>query len=235
MGGTERHRVVTVERGTNAEGRPGYAARCETAGCDAITFGGFPSRSAARRELDGHERRCTRCGMYPGALIHHATANGHPFTVAGNEEALESVAADLEGEDRNTITHEGEPIMTTVPPTADTSEEADWITRHPEVRDVAPHWATTIEVTHDIECVTVSYDRSFGYVDLSQCGVWVDGRVRMIGEVIAFFHANETVATAEDLHQYAADFRAAAEALGNPPRTLFRTREINEKLRELDQ
>lgn len=49
------HKVVTVERGTDAEGRPGYAARCETPGCGEITFGGFPSRAAARRELEGHE------------------------------------------------------------------------------------------------------------------------------------------------------------------------------------
>lgn len=52
---SKRHKVITVARGTDAEGRAGYAARCETEGCGAITFGGFPSRSAARAELAGHE------------------------------------------------------------------------------------------------------------------------------------------------------------------------------------
>lgn len=49
------HKVVTVERGTDAEGCPGFAARCEAPGCGAITFGGFSSRSAARDALAGHE------------------------------------------------------------------------------------------------------------------------------------------------------------------------------------
>lgn len=45
MGAT--HRVVTVPR------QSGYLARCED--CDAITFGGFESRSTAREALAGHE------------------------------------------------------------------------------------------------------------------------------------------------------------------------------------
>lgn len=45
------HEVVTVERGTTWDGKPGFAARCDT--CGAITFGGAPSRRAAREALDG--------------------------------------------------------------------------------------------------------------------------------------------------------------------------------------
>lgn len=52
---TTRHRVVTVTRGTTPDGRQGYAARCEEPNCGALTFGGFPSRTAARRALLGHE------------------------------------------------------------------------------------------------------------------------------------------------------------------------------------
>lgn len=55
------HKVVTVERGTwedsAGRSRQGFAARCEGAGCGAITFGGFESRSAAREALHGHETR----------------------------------------------------------------------------------------------------------------------------------------------------------------------------------
>lgn len=43
------HRVVTLER------QGGFAARCEHPDCNAITFGGFPTRTAARDALAGHE------------------------------------------------------------------------------------------------------------------------------------------------------------------------------------
>lgn len=55
-----RHKVVTVERGTTADGRRGFAARCETEGCGEITFGGFVSRTAARAALAGHDGQATR-------------------------------------------------------------------------------------------------------------------------------------------------------------------------------
>ena len=52
---TPRHKVKTIERGRTAAGRIGFAAWCAEPGCDAITFGGFDTRSAARQALDGHE------------------------------------------------------------------------------------------------------------------------------------------------------------------------------------
>lgn len=120
------HKVVTVRRGTDAEGRAGFAARCEEPGCGAITFGGFPSRSAARRELDGHEKRCSRCGMFPDALIHFATANGHEFAALAatttHEDALE-VGQDVEGEIQNTNAQKENQIMTSMTD-AETSREA---------------------------------------------------------------------------------------------------------------
>lgn len=45
------HEVVTVERGTTWDGRPGFAARCTS--CGAITFGGAATRRAAAAMLDG--------------------------------------------------------------------------------------------------------------------------------------------------------------------------------------
>lgn len=53
------HRVVTFER------QGGYAARCED--CDGITFGGFPSRSAAREALT-HEETPARVAARPGSV-----------------------------------------------------------------------------------------------------------------------------------------------------------------------
>lgn len=55
--GTVGHKIITIERGdayteTGEYIGQGYAARCED--CDAITFGGFPSRSSARAALSGH-------------------------------------------------------------------------------------------------------------------------------------------------------------------------------------
>lgn len=55
MSTTPAHKLVTSERGRTADGRQGYAARCVAEGCGAITFGGFPSRTAARQALAGHE------------------------------------------------------------------------------------------------------------------------------------------------------------------------------------
>lgn len=54
------HKLITVERGDAYDdaGRrigAGYAARCTE--CDAITFGGFSSRTAAREALRDHEGR----------------------------------------------------------------------------------------------------------------------------------------------------------------------------------
>lgn len=50
----QHHKIETFERGTTVDDRPGFAARCKALNCNAITFGGFPSRAAARRALDGH-------------------------------------------------------------------------------------------------------------------------------------------------------------------------------------
>lgn len=47
MNGSNQHQVITVER------QGGYASRCS---CGEVTFGGFPSRSAARLAL----RECLR-------------------------------------------------------------------------------------------------------------------------------------------------------------------------------
>jgi ribosomal protein S27AE len=33
----------------------------------------------AEEKLDSKAERCTRCGSTPDALIHHGTANAHPF------------------------------------------------------------------------------------------------------------------------------------------------------------
>lgn len=48
------HKTTTFERGTSGDKgeRKGYAARCET--CGAVTFGGFPSKTAAKEALE-HE------------------------------------------------------------------------------------------------------------------------------------------------------------------------------------
>lgn len=45
------HKVVTMRRGTTWDGKPGWAARCET--CGTLTFGGARSADEARRALDG--------------------------------------------------------------------------------------------------------------------------------------------------------------------------------------
>ena len=52
---TTQHKVKTIERGRTAAGRVGFAAWCAEPRCDAITFGGFDTRSAACQALDGHE------------------------------------------------------------------------------------------------------------------------------------------------------------------------------------
>lgn len=83
MTARNRHRVVTVPRGTTEDGRPGFAARCED--CDAITFGGNSSRSAARAQLAGHE------------------------------DAPSAAGTAAEGDDQKTELHQGEPVMTIIP------------------------------------------------------------------------------------------------------------------------
>lgn len=66
---TRKHRMVTMPRGTTDGGRPGFAARCEEAGCGAVTFGGFETRTAARGALRGHEAEAPR---FPAAVVEWA-------------------------------------------------------------------------------------------------------------------------------------------------------------------
>lgn len=73
-----RHKIATRPR------NGGYLAACRD--CDAITFGGFPTRTAAREALAGHD----------------------------HEEAPGAVPAAAEGKDTETDTHERPDSMNTI-------------------------------------------------------------------------------------------------------------------------
>lgn len=53
----DRHKAVAFERGTSGDQgqHKGYAASCET--CDAVTFGGFRTKTEAKAALDHHATR----------------------------------------------------------------------------------------------------------------------------------------------------------------------------------
>lgn len=105
-----RHKVVTVER------QGGYAARCED--CDAITFGGHETRSAARESLRGHEEReapAVASGRgetetTPGATITMNTTTATP-DIAWNRPDWDRLPAGLE-ERVDKVTATGEDVIT---------------------------------------------------------------------------------------------------------------------------
>lgn len=105
------HRGYAVRRGTTWDGQPGWAARCHD--CEAITFGGAPTRQAAIRNLD-HD--------------------------VEDKNAPETVAAVTEGESKsrcsgsqNDIQHPAKDtnVMTSIAPTTDNGN--DWLT--PEIKN----------------------------------------------------------------------------------------------------
>lgn len=126
--------------------------------------------------------------------------------------------------------------MSTIETTNDddlTTEE--WITAHPEVTAAAPAWADTIDATEDGFQVGLSYDRDFGSVEIGMAASWRDGKVTTKDPgVYVYFSANEAAVTPESLRAYAAQFAAAADALESSGRTLRRSPDVDEALRERD-
>lgn len=114
-----------------------------------------------------------------------------------------------------------------------TSDE--WVAAHPEVSAFAPSWADTIDATDDGPRVCLSYDRDFGAVEIGMAASWQDGKVTTKDPgVYVYFSANEAAVTPESLRAYAAQFAAAADALESSGRTLRRSPDVDEALRERD-
>lgn len=105
-------------------------------------------------------------------------------------------------------------IMETTTPDTDLSSD-EWIAAHPEVTAAAPGWADKIEASDDGPNVALSYDRTFGAVEIGTAATWIDGVIQTHDHAPAYvyFAENERGVTSADLRQFAAEFAAAADAM----------------------
>jgi hypothetical protein len=115
-----------------------------------------------------------------------------------------------------------------------TSDE--WVAVHPEVTAAAPAWVNKVTAEEDGPRVALRYDLKFDALEIGTAAPWSHGAVDFHGDNRAYlyFQYNEKPVTADDLRAFAADFAAAADALEAASRTVRRSPEVDDHLRELD-